>query len=47
MSWMPAANVFGIGDVLILASIAVLLAVSMHSMRSSLEVAKSEPSTGS
>jgi hypothetical protein len=36
-SWVPAANVFSIGDVLITIGIAVLLATSMRGARTSLE----------
>jgi hypothetical protein len=32
-SWMPAANVFSIGDALIVAGIALLLAVTMRGPR--------------
>ena len=46
-SWMPAANVFSIGDVLIVAGIAVLLVASMRRMRTSAEAESPEPASGS
>jgi hypothetical protein len=42
-SWMPAANVFSVGDVLIVAGIAVLLAASMRRARSRPQAESPQP----